>query len=66
MSLLSLLPSRQVLRRDKLKKKRHLKSSLSFALDDEEEDAGGEDLESRKKVAKNPDVDTSHLPDRGG
>ena len=55
-------------------------ASLSFTLDEDEgqvdevaPSAGGEGLDEKekgmllpkKKVAKNPDVDTSHLPDRG-
>ncbi|XP_058684913.1 protein FAM50A isoform X2 [Poecile atricapillus] len=45
-------------------------SSLSFSLGDEEEEEDGEEAEApeeppkKRKLGKNPDVDTSFLPDR--
>lgn len=57
------------------KRKKSAKSTLSFALDDEEgegdgngtspsPDANGEKPAKRPKSRKNPNVDTSFLPDR--
>lgn len=56
-------------KRDKQQRKRKMAASLSFALEEDEEEqedgGGAEEPAKLKKVAKNPDVDTSHLPDRG-
>lgn len=46
-----------------------MKASLSFMVDeDENENEEDKEIEEilpiKKKIAKNPDVDTSHLPDR--
>jgi protein FAM50 len=65
----------EIKRREQEKKRKKMKSSLSFLNEEEEEERGmGEEEEKEdvvlpnkrkaKKMAKNPDVDTSHLPDR--
>lgn len=60
----------EIKKREKQRRKRKMASSLSFALDEEEEgdeqqpQQQQEGRDHKKKVAKNPDVDTSHLPDR--
>ncbi|XP_038054501.1 protein FAM50A-like [Patiria miniata] len=53
----------------KKKKKNKVTSTLSFNLDedgeeDEEEEADSQPVIKKKKLGKNPDVDTSFLPDR--
>ncbi|KAG6376485.1 XAP5, circadian clock regulator-domain-containing protein [Boletus reticuloceps] len=59
----------------KVKKRKKAKSTLSFAMDDEEGDGeassrqtpageNGEPVVKRAKFGKNPNVDTSFLPDR--
>ncbi|KAF9246158.1 XAP5, circadian clock regulator-domain-containing protein [Melanogaster broomeanus] len=59
----------------KIKKRKKAKSTLSFAIDDEEGDGetssrqtpdgvNGEHAVKRAKLGKNPNVDTSFLPDR--
>jgi len=68
----------EVKKREKQRRKRKMAASLSFSLDEDGEGGEGEDGEQaqlkddqkggsvhKRKVAKNPDVDTSHLPDRG-
>jgi protein FAM50 len=61
-------------KREQEHKRKKMKASLSF-LNEEDEEAVGEPGEEqqrgeqslpmkKKKIAKNPDVDTSHLPDR--
>ncbi|NWS13012.1 FA50A protein, partial [Pachyramphus minor] len=66
---LQLQLERQRERQRKQEAKRKI-SSLSFSLGEEEEEEGGEDPEvpedppKKRKLGKNPDVDTSFLPDR--
>ena len=60
----------EVRKREKQKKKRKMAASLSFdvdTLDEEGEDEVAEQnvVVPKKKIMKNPDVDTSHLPDKG-
>jgi protein FAM50 len=66
---------KEIKKQDKALKRKKMKSSLSFMTNEEEEelegigvgDTIGEgeiNLPLKKKIAKNPDVDTSHLPDR--
>lgn len=53
---------------EKKKRKRKMAASLSFDVDEVCEDLGEkveeESKPTKKKISKNPDVDTSHLPDR--
>jgi hypothetical protein len=58
---------KEIKKQDKELKRKKMKSSLSFLSNEEDELEGGDALEIlplKKKIAKNPDVDTSHLPDR--
>jgi protein FAM50 len=60
----------------RIKKRKKVKATLSFAMDDEgdaegdnsshqtPEDDNGEQVSKRAKFRKNPNVDTSFLPDR--
>lgn len=48
--------------RQRAEKRKKMVSALSFDMDDGEEEE--EVIVPPKKVSKNPDVDTSHLPDR--
>lgn len=59
----------------KMKKRKKARTTLSFAMDDEEGDGeassrqtpdaeNGESAAKRARFRKNPDVDTSFLPDR--
>lgn len=72
---LSLPLTRAKEKAQKRKSKKEAKSKLSFAMDDDEEDAGEEaevlkpsskklKTEIKKIPLKNPTVDTSFLPDR--
>jgi protein FAM50 len=57
----------EVRKRERAEKRKKMASSLSFLGDEEAEDEESESVvlnKPKKKLSKNPDVDTTHLPDR--